>query len=188
MKTKHTYWLAMPALLATLVACAASAGGVEMRFGSDLGAQSEEDVQQMISQLQPTQRHVLSADRDLLWQASHDWLDAKFEGLSYADARKGQLETHLTSIASGGPIPVGTRVSVLIEPHDDSPGTWVLEVLALDISPSVDSLANSQRENWDWRLRGNAPDLEAEIADRILERYRLLREGVEPELPAALGS
>lgn len=176
-------------MLVSGCASGGSGGGRSLGQESGPGVTDPVEIARVIDNLPRTRRDVLSADRGLLWTASRDWMNAKFGGLRHEEAVAGQLETHLVAWGGEGPLPVRTRVSLTLTDHPRAIGAVTLEVLALEIVPEVGDLAAADEgSDYSWRLMGSSPELEKAIAEAVLERYELLREGVEPALPTRIGS
>ena len=147
--------------------------------------QTEADRKQVQERIDPTVRQVPDVDVDLLWKAALDFMRRFVRGdsnLDLVDQRRRVIETRTLEWIEDS-LPHRTRITVEIARDVTDPRGVRLGVVALLIEPVLDvrgavtgrPLPNS------WTLAGNNPEVEKVIADEILRRYLLLRQGRDPD-------
>lgn len=164
------------ALAFVLGACQGSQGGAQP------GPQEGADLQKALAELTPHVRYVPEADQELLWQATLGYIQASPFPVDFVDEEKRHLETKTVERRDEG-LPHRTRITAQVAPDPEAERNARLGVIAMLIEPVYDLQgATSGRPLYSgWRLEGNNRALEEFIADQILRRYLLMRQGRDPE-------
>jgi hypothetical protein len=135
------------------------------------------------ARLVPTVRALPEADLDLLWKASEGFMIRAFResSLDLRDSLARVIETHTLEYGDER-LPRRTRVTVEVRRNSQRPSEAELGVIALDIAADIGAFATGIEElPQQWFLAGQLPDVEQLVADQIVRRYLLLRQGRDPE-------
>jgi hypothetical protein len=160
-------------LAAGLAACSTTTG-------SGLSRASVESVQRRIV---PTVRYVPAAEVDVLWEATHGFMEKLFP-LDIDDRERHVLETQTLEWDEGG-TRHRTRITVEIARDESGPANYKLGVVVLAIEPlwMLEDATTGRPLVPSWDLVGNVPGMEQWVADGVMKRYLLLRQGrVPPEI------
>jgi hypothetical protein len=169
----------LPALAFVLGACQGSPGG------GPPAPQEDTELKEALAALTPHVRYVPEADRELLWQATLGYIQESPFPVDFVDEEQRHVETKTVERREDG-LPHRTRITAQVAPDPEADRNARLGVIAMLIEPVYDLQgATSGRPLYSgWRLEGNNRALEEFIADQILRRYLLLRQGRDPaEVP-----
>ena len=157
-------------LVAGLAGCSTLAGG------DSTGASIESTQRRIV----PTVRYVPGADVGVLWEATRGFMEKLFP-LDIDDATRRIIETQTLEWDEGG-TRHRTRITVEIARDASGPANYKIGVVVLAIEPSwlLEDAATGQPLLPDWNLVGNVPGMEKWVADGVMKRYLLLRQGRVP--------
>lgn len=148
-------------------------------------SQDDAEIAAIMAQVSPHRRSVPGADRERLFTAAEGWLERGFGKLEHNEPARGQLEAPMGLFdLEDRPLPVARKISIEIGPHPFDKDSIQLEILALAMEPAFDAAALETTEGLEpvgWRLVGQDPEFEQWVGDRILERYRLIEQGLDPD-------
>lgn len=146
--------------------------------------QNPDEVARVQRDIKPVVRSVPGADRAMLWTAARGHMDRLFaaEAIRLVDEAKQVVETHVIERVEAG-MPWRTVVTVQVADDPALPGGARLGVVAQRIDARVDysSAEDNRPVPTVWVLIGNDDSSAGVIADDILQRYLLLRQGRDPE-------
>lgn len=164
------------ALAFVLGACQGSQGGAQP------GPQEGAELQKALAELTPHVRYVPEADQELLWQATKEYIEESPFPVDFVDEEKRHLETKTVERREAG-LPHRTRITAQVAPDPEAERNARLGVIAMLIEPVYDlqGATSGQALYSGWRLEGNNRAMEEFIADQILRRYLLMRQGRDPE-------
>jgi hypothetical protein len=147
-------------------------------------AQSDQDIQRVMTSLKGTERFVANADSRLLWQAAEGYMQRAFPldelpaSVTSGAGGSRQLRSQLVEWVGDG-LPHRTRVFVDVRQDPANAANMRLRVTALMIEsePRLEQARQGVPLEYDWRLVGSNQRIEETIADQIMRRYLALREG-----------
>lgn len=143
--------------------------------------QTPEVRRRMSHNLEPTVRRLPEADVDLLWKAAHDYMSRVFP-LDIEDEDRRLVESETVEWTEQGG-PHRTRVGVQVARQEGGLPGAKLGVVAQLIEPRFgfqDTVTESVL-TIDWVLAGSNRKIEEFVAEQIVSRYLLMKQGRDPD-------
>ncbi len=146
--------------------------------------QEPSEISDVQASIQPTVRTVPDADIELLWKSSDEFVSRTWvrDGIDIRDPRKRVIETHTSEWIEAG-LPHRTRVTVEVRPEPRHQHNAELLVVALRIEPQLDipDTGDAEPPAMQWMLIGKNEKIEEMVAEQIMRRYLLYRQGRNPD-------
>ncbi len=169
---------------------AAGVGGLGLVGGTEVSrvgeVQTQGERRAVLDRLSPTVRTVPAADFTLLWKAADGFMEKAFRptNLDLRDSNRRVIETHTLEFRDEANLPRRTRVTVEIRNAPGQAADGELGVIAQSLVPDLTTLEGAELPQ-QWILAGQEPEVEALVAEQIVRRYLLLRQGKDPETEPA---
>lgn len=168
-------------MLRTIIVCVVALAGCA-RVTVAPQDQGDEERARVLRKIEPTVRHVPDPDRELLWRSAQDYMEKAFPALDITDPEKRVLETRTLEWDHER---FSHRTRITVQLHDDpgSPNHTQLRLVAQKIEARIlfEQARTGEPIPKVWILEGNDPEIERVVADQILRRYLLLRQGRNPD-------